>query len=158
MRTFLPLAALGLLLLAIALTTRFGIVNFDDTAEREREHAILAAFPDSFKEISGLRFRVLQQGSGARVYPGQEVVARFEARTLQGDPLPTLGSRGEPVRLRAGQSGLGRGFDEGLLGMVGGERRTLIVPPHLGFGRVGRKPDVPPDIVIVFDVEVLEVR
>lgn len=158
MKTFLPLAGLGLLLLAIALATRFSIVNFDDADDRAREQAIVTAFPDSYKEISGLRFLVRERGTGARAYPGSELLVRFDARTLEGVALPTLGSRGEVVRVRAGQSGVARGFDEGLLGMVAGDKRTLIVPPHLAFGKVGRRPDVPPDAVLIFEVDLLEVR
>jgi len=49
-----------------------------------------------------------------------------------------------------------QGWEQGLLEMRAGGKRTLIVPPHLGYGAKGASPSIPPNAALIFDIEVLQ--
>lgn len=155
------LTVLGLGLMGLALVVRLGVVNLDREEERRRDEAVVAAFPRSYKEINGLRYVIRALGTGDRPYPGSRVAVRYEARVFLGDVFDSS-ARVEPetgvARFQVGVSRLVRGLDEGLLGMRVGEKRTIIIPPHLAYGRRGREPDIPPDAVLVYDVELVAVE
>ena len=51
-------------------------------------------------------------------------------------------------------TGLIAGLREGIAGMNVGGRRKLIIPPDLGYGSKGRPGKIPPDAILVFDIEV----
>merc|ERR1711915_773864 len=50
-----------------------------------------------------------------------------------------------------------KGWDQGLVGMCEGEKRKLIIPPHLGYGISGSPPKIPGESVLVFEVELLKI-
>ena len=50
------------------------------------------------------------------------------------------------------------GWDQGLLGMRANGQRRLIIPPHLAYGRSGKRPRIPPDATLVYDITLRNVR
>ncbi|MCE7878580.1 MAG: FKBP-type peptidyl-prolyl cis-trans isomerase [Betaproteobacteria bacterium PRO3] len=67
-------------------------------------------------------------------------------------------SRREPFVFALGGGQVIRGWDEGVVGMKVGGKRTLIIPADLAYGARGAGGVIPPNAVLVFDVELLEVR
>jgi len=59
------------------------------------------------------------------------------------------------IKFRLGLGEVIRGWDEGVLGMLRGERRRLLVPAHLGYGSRGAPPAIPANADLVFDVELV---
>jgi len=101
---------------------------------------------------SGLRYEVLKVGSGAQAKLGKKVRVRYEGR------LGTTGGRFDKgvIEFRLGMGEVIRGWDEGVKEMLQGERRRLLVPAKLGYGRSGAPPAIPPNADLVFEVELLQ--
>lgn len=108
---------------------------------------------------SGLQYEDTLVGSGAEARPGQQVRVHYtgwlHADGQQGAKFDSSRDRGEPFAFPLGGGMVIRGWDEGVAGMKVGGRRTLIIPPALGYGARGAGGVIPPHATLQFDVELL---
>lgn len=132
--------------------------------QQEKELAALEAqqetlekqFPGAVITPSGLRYIVVAEGSGdTRPAPGTTVSAHYTGKLLSGETFDSSYDRGQPISFPVGAGRVIKGWDEAFLGMTKGEKRTLIIPPNLGYGSGGRGP-IPPNAVLIFDVELID--
>jgi len=95
-------------------------------------------------------------GTGAEAVLGSTVSVHYIGRFVDGTTFDTSLNSGIPFTFQLGSGQVIKGWDQGLLGMKVGGRRTIIVPPELGYGEKGRGP-IPPNATLVFDVELISV-
>jgi len=58
---------------------------------------------------------------------------------------------------KMGQNRVIKGWEQGVLGMCVGEKRKVVVPPELGYGETGAPPDIPPNAVLAFELELVKI-
>ena len=79
------------------------------------------------------------------------------ARNTKGRQIDTSRD-GKPFAFEIGEGKVIAGWDEGIVGMKVGGRRTLLIPPELGYGAEGAGDDIPPNTPLIFDVELVELE
>ena len=104
------------------------------------------------------------QGSGAEAKSGPVVVHYTgwlhdpAAADGHGKKFDSSVDRGQPFEFSLGGGQVIRGWDEGVAGMKVGGKRTLVIPPEMGYGARGAGGAIPPNATLVFDVELVQVR
>lgn len=107
---------------------------------------------------SGLIYEELTAGTGATATPGQTVVVHYTGWLADGTQFDSSKGRNDPFEFRLGAGQVIRGWDEGVAGMSVGGKRLLTIPPQLGYGARGAGGVIPPDAVLLFEVELLKIR
>jgi peptidylprolyl isomerase len=98
-------------------------------------------------------------GDGAEAVPGSTVSVHYVGVAWStGDQFDASWDRMEPFRFGLGAGQVIQGWDQGVAGMRVGGRRTLTVPPHLGYGSRGAGGVIRPNETLVFVVDLLDVR
>jgi FKBP-type peptidyl-prolyl cis-trans isomerase len=106
---------------------------------------------------SGLRVEDLIVGSGREATgPGQFVTVHYTGWLENGSEFDSSRRR-EPFSFPLGVGFVIPGWDQGLVGMRIGGKRRLTIPPELGYGASGMGNMVPPNAVLDFEVELLEI-
>jgi peptidylprolyl isomerase len=111
---------------------------------------------------SGLQIIDGQVGTGASPKPGQTCVMHYTGWLYEngqkGKKFDSSVDRNEPFEFPIGQRRVIAGWDEGVATMKVGGKRTLIIPPALGYGARGAGGAIPPNATLMFDVELLAVK
>jgi FKBP-type peptidyl-prolyl cis-trans isomerase len=177
MRSFLYLALLGVILLTIAFVVRSGLLARKDPGrpinsamrqalEQEGTPELSNADADIIRQkyatarrsSSGLLQVVRAPGAGGTPRIGDEAIAHYDGRLLDGTPFDSSYRKGVPITFRLGTGAVIKGWDEAFLTMHKGEKRTLIIPYWLAYGAEGRAPNIPPRATLVFEVELIDFR
>ncbi|MDH7515664.1 MAG: FKBP-type peptidyl-prolyl cis-trans isomerase [Bacteroidota bacterium] len=107
---------------------------------------------------SGLKYVDLVVGTGASPEKGKKVRVHYIGELSDGRVFDSSYDRGQPFEFTIGVGQVIKGWDEGVMSMKVGGKRRLIIPPKLGYGEQGVPPAIPPNAVLVFEVELLGVQ
>lgn len=111
---------------------------------------------------SGLRYEDVKVGTGAEAVSGNTVDVHYtgwlDEQGHKGNKFDSSVDRGAPFSFPLGAGRVIKGWDEGVAGMKVGGKRTLMIPPDLGYGARGAGGVIPPNASLIFDVELLEVK
>ncbi len=108
---------------------------------------------------SGLQYEDTTPGSGAEAKAGHTCSMHYAGwlwvSGATGSRFDSSLDRGQPFSFRLGSGEVIRGWDEGVAGIKIGGKRTLIIPPQLGYGARGAGGVIPPNATLLFEVELL---
>jgi peptidylprolyl isomerase len=111
---------------------------------------------------SGLQITDTKVGTGATPRTGQICVMHYTGWLYQngakGQKFDSSVDRGQPFEFPIGTRRVIAGWDEGVASMKVGGKRTLIIPPELGYGARGAGGVIPPNATLIFEVELLDVK
>jgi peptidyl-prolyl cis-trans isomerase A (cyclophilin A) len=104
---------------------------------------------------SGLRYQIIQKGTGAKAEKGQQVSVHYQGALIDGTVFDSSYKRKEPIEFQLGIGQVISGWDEGLQLLHVGDKARFVIPSDLAYGSAGAGGVIPPDAILVFDVEMV---
>ena len=128
----------------------------EEKAKAEAEMEKLAAGFE--KTASGLRYKMIQTGSGAKAEKGKTVSVHYEGSLPSGEVFDSSFKRNQPIDFQLGVGQVISGWDEGIALLKVGDKARFVIPSQLGYGSAGAGGVIPPDATLLFDVELMDVK
>jgi peptidyl-prolyl cis-trans isomerase A (cyclophilin A) len=110
------------------------------------------------KTESGLRYQMIQKGSGKKAEKGKTVSVHYSGSLENGKVFDSSYSRKKPIDFPLGQGHVIEGWDEGIALLQVGDKARFVIPSHLGYGSRGAGGVIPPNATLIFDVELMDVK
>lgn len=108
------------------------------------------------KTESGLRYVVEKKGEGRLAAPGDNVSVHYTGMLLNGEVFDSSLNRGEPLSFTLGQGMVIKGWDEGITYFNKRAKGTIYIPSGLGYGSRGAGGTIPPNAILVFEIELVD--
>tara|TARA_R110002050_G_scaffold74772_5_gene160186 strand:+ start:3937 stop:4869 length:933 start_codon:yes stop_codon:yes gene_type:complete len=107
---------------------------------------------------SGLRYQILQEGSGASAEKGKTVSVHYKGQLSDGTVFDSSYKRNQPIDFQLGVGQVIPGWDEGVGLLKIGDKARFVIPSDLAYGSAGAGGVIPPDATLIFDVELMDVK
>lgn len=107
---------------------------------------------------SGLRYKILQEGSGKKATKEAGVSVHYKGQLLDGTVFDSSYKRKQPLDFKVGIGQVIPGWDEGILLLKVGDKARFVIPSDLAYGARGAGGVIPPNAVLIFDVELMDVK
>ena len=121
-------------------------------AQKDALDQVSAGFSET---ASGLRYQIIQKGTGAKAEKGQQVSVHYQGALIDGTVFDSSYKRKEPIEFQLGIGQVISGWDEGLQLLHVGDKARFVIPSDLAYGSAGAGGVIPPDAILVFDVELV---
>ena len=135
----------------------------EGSAVTEPEVAVEPVAETAVAEEAGLQIETIKSGHGRAAIAGDHVTVHYtgwlydeSAVDNRGEKFDSSVDRGETFDFPLGAGRVIKGWDEGVAGMLIGEKRVLTIPPDMGYGDRGAGADIPPGATLVFEVELFD--
>lgn len=107
---------------------------------------------------SGLHIVTLSKGNGAKPQKEQTIVAHYTGKLLSGTKFDSSLDRNRPFEFVIGMGRVIKGWDEGFAELNVGTKAILLIPSSMGYGERGAGRDIPPNSILIFEVELLDIK
>ncbi|MFD0762395.1 peptidylprolyl isomerase [Lutibacter aestuarii] len=124
-------------------------------AAKEQMDKIAAGYDET---PSGLRYKILQKGSGKKAEKGNMVSVHYKGQLIDGQVFDSSYQRKQPIDFTIGVGQVIPGWDEGIQLLKVGDKARLVIPSNLAYGSQGAGGVIPPDATLIFDVELMNVK
>jgi FKBP-type peptidyl-prolyl cis-trans isomerase len=133
-------------------------IKAEQEAQAQKAKADMDALEKNAKVTpSGLKFVITKPGSGAKPQRGNKAVVHYVGKLQDGTKFDSSVDQNRPIEVPVGVGMVIPGWDEALLDMQKGEKRTLVIPPNLAYGtRANGK--IPANSTLIFEVELLDFK
>ncbi|MCH8546927.1 MAG: FKBP-type peptidyl-prolyl cis-trans isomerase, partial [Cryomorphaceae bacterium] len=131
--------------------------NSEKTSAEDKWNEILETAEET---VTGLRYVVINDESKSAEKPeeGDRVTVHYCGMFPNGQIFDDSFQRGEPLTFTLGRGEVITGWDEGIAQLSVGQRAILIIPPHLAYGERGAGGVIPPNQILIFEVELMGVE
>ena len=107
---------------------------------------------------SGLAYKIIKKGTGAKAEAGKTVSVHYTGKLSNGTKFDSSYDRNQPIEFELGRGRVIKGWDEGISLLNVGSKATFIIPPDLAYGARGAGGVIPPNATLIFDVELVEIK
>lgn len=126
--------------------------------KKEQEEALKKLTEGFEKTDSGLYYKILQKGNGAKAQKGKTVSVHYKGMLTDGTEFDSSYKRNEPIQFTLGVGQVISGWDEGIGLLAVGDKARFVIPHQLAYGERGAAGVIPPKATLVFDVELKDVK
>jgi len=127
--------------------------------EKAKQTAELDKLAAGFEETaSGLRYKIINKGDGAKAAKEKNVSVHYEGSLVNGTVFDSSYKRNDPISFQLGVGQVIPGWDEGIALLKVGDKARFVIPSALAYGSAGAGGVIPPDAILVFDVELMAVN
>lgn len=130
----------------------------EEEAKKQADSALEEIAAGFKKTDSGLRYQMLQNGNGKQAKKGAGVTVHYKGQLVDGTVFDSSYQRKEPIDFTVGVGQVIAGWDEGILLLKVGDKARFVIPSHLAYGSQGAGGVIPPDAILIFDVELMGVK
>jgi len=110
------------------------------------------------KTKSGLRYQIINEGSGPQPKKGQTISVHYKGSLVNGNVFDSSYKRKEPIEFPVGAGHVIEGWDEGLLLLKEGTKAQFVIPPNLAYGDQEVGGVIPANSILIFDLELMKVK
>lgn len=106
-----------------------------------------------------VKIEILKEGTGEGAKSGDTVTVNYTGTLTDGTKFDSSLNPGRtPFQFTLGQNSVIQGWEQGVLGMKVGEKRKLTIPPELGYGAAGAGGVIPPNAILIFEIDMLSIN
>jgi FKBP-type peptidyl-prolyl cis-trans isomerase len=147
-----------LLFLALAFLAPLSVRAQREKLSPEDLAFVEKTWPEAKKTNTGIRYIILQEGSGNLIKAGEKVAVLYVGRLLNGTIFDQATEKEKAFIFRVAREQVIQGWDQILQQMKLGEKRLVVIPAELAYGTRGQPPKIGRNASLVFEIEVIEIK
>lgn len=130
-----------------------------EAAAKKQQEELMGELAQGFEKTeSGLRYKFIANGNGAKAEKGRTVAVHYKGMLPDGSVFDSSYKRKEPIEFPLGQGHVIEGWDEGIQLLKEGDQARFVIPAHMAYGERGAGGVIPPNATLIFDVELVAVK